>query len=74
MLIQGLPTYLGILLVVDASIKAVIIEIDKREYGKYIIQELDDEHVLVHKDMLDELKGQIRRVGGGCKSFLKSSN
>ena len=52
----------GILLEVDPSINAVIVQIDEQEYGKYIIQQLDDKHVLIHKDKVKELKEQVQAV------------
>ena len=58
--------YSGILVEVDPSIKAVIVRINDQESGEYIIQELDDEHVLIHKDKLEKLKDLIQSV---CKIY-----
>jgi len=59
----------GILVEVDSSIKAVIVEIDNQEYGKYIIEELDDEHLLVHKNVLEQLKERIQAVCRICTNL-----
>ena len=52
----------GILLEVDPSITTVIVQIDEQEYGKYIIQQLDDEHVLIDKNKVKELKEKVQAV------------
>jgi len=52
----------GILLEVDPSINTVIVQIDEQEYGKYIIQQLDDEHILINKDKVKELKEKVQAV------------
>ena len=62
--------YSGILVEVDPSIKAVIVKINDQESGEYIIHELDDEHVLIHKDKLEKLKDHIQSV---CRIYSSSN-
>ncbi|KAF1812186.1 RNA polymerase II transcription factor B subunit 5 [Eremomyces bilateralis CBS 781.70] len=46
----------GALVECDASIKAIIVKIDKQRRNEIIIEDLDDETVLVKTDKLEELK------------------
>lgn len=46
----------------DASIKAIIMRIDEQHSHAFIIEDIDDEHVLVKKGKHDELKQLLKDV------------
>ncbi|KAF2861379.1 nucleotide excision repair, TFIIH, subunit [Piedraia hortae CBS 480.64] len=46
----------GVLVKCDPSIKAVLIKINDEHQNAFIIEDLDEEHLLVHTHRLDELK------------------
>jgi len=47
----------------DASIKAMLVDIDSKNNNEYIIEELDEEHILVKETKINELKGRLNNVG-----------
>lgn len=47
----------------DASIKAMLIDIDNNNRNEYIIEDLGEEHLLVKETKLAELKGRLQEVG-----------
>ena len=46
----------------DPSIKAIIVRIDAQHAHSFIIEDIDDEHILVHQKKHDELKGLLKDV------------
>lgn len=46
----------------DASIKAMLVDIDSKNNNEYIIEELDEEHILVKETKITELKGRLNNV------------
>ena len=64
------PTYLlGVLVQCDPSIKAIVMRIDQQNQHSFVIEEIDDEHILVHAKKHDELKMRlkdVRRPATGC--------
>ena len=52
----------GTLVRCDASIKAMLVDIDSKNNNEYIIEELDEEHILVKETKLNELKGRLNNV------------
>lgn len=57
-------TCLGTLVRCDASIKAMLIDIDSKNNNEYIIEDLDEEHILVKETKVTELKGRLHNVSG----------
>lgn len=53
----------GTLVRCDASIKAMLVDIDSKNNNEYIIEELDEEHILVKETKINELKGRLNNVG-----------
>lgn len=51
----------GTLVECDASIKAIIMRLNQDGHA-YVIEDLDDEHVLVHDDKVEELKIKLKDV------------
>jgi TFIIH basal transcription factor complex TTD-A subunit len=54
----------GTLVRCDASIKAMLVDIDSKNNNEYIIEELDEEHILVKETKINELKARLNSVGG----------
>ena len=52
----------GVLVECDPSIKAIIMRIDELHSHAFIIEDIDDEHVLVKKGKHDELKQLLKDV------------
>lgn len=46
----------GVLVECDPSIKSIIVNIDTKSGHEYIIDDLDDEHVVIKETMLQKLK------------------
>jgi TFIIH basal transcription factor complex TTD-A subunit len=46
----------------DASIKAMLVDIDGKNGNEYIIEELDEEHILVKETKVNELKARLNAV------------
>ena len=46
----------------DPSIKAIILRIDGSHNNYFIIEDIDDEHVLIGKDKHEELKQLLKEV------------
>ncbi|KAL1585117.1 hypothetical protein WHR41_06522 [Cladosporium halotolerans] len=49
----------GVLVECDASIKAIIVKINSENQNIYIIEDIDDEHVLIQAAKHDELKARL---------------
>lgn len=63
--IDGLAAQLtapGTLVKCDASIKAMLVDIDSKNNNEYIIEELDEEHILVKETKINELKARLNEV------------
>jgi TFIIH basal transcription factor complex TTD-A subunit len=52
----------GTLVRCDASIKAMLLDIDSKNNNEYIIEELDEEHILVKETKINELKARLNSV------------
>ncbi|KAF2130489.1 hypothetical protein P153DRAFT_366075 [Dothidotthia symphoricarpi CBS 119687] len=52
----------GTLVKCDASIKAMLVDIDSRNGNEYIIEELDEEHILVKNTKINELKARLNHM------------
>lgn len=50
------PSPTGVLVECDPSIKSIIVNIDTKSGHEYIIDDLDDEHVVIKETMLQKLK------------------
>jgi len=48
----------GVLIECDPSIKSLILKIDAQDHD-VVIEDLDDEHLLVHESKVDEVKMQL---------------
>lgn len=46
----------------DPSIKAIISRIDDKHRNDFVIEDIDDEHVLIKKDKHEELKQLLKEV------------
>ncbi|OQN95900.1 hypothetical protein B0A48_15871 [Cryoendolithus antarcticus] len=46
----------GVLVETDASIHAIIVRIDTEHRNKFILENIDDENLLIHRDNYEELK------------------
>ncbi|USP81630.1 uncharacterized protein yc1106_08904 [Curvularia clavata] len=53
---------LGTLVKCDASIKAMLVDIDSKNGNEYIIEELDEEHILVKETKINELKSRLNQM------------
>jgi hypothetical protein len=49
----------------DPSIKAILIKIDTEHNHDFIVEDIDDEHVLVKNMKQDELKRLLKEVRSG---------
>jgi len=52
----------GVLVECDPSIKAILKKIDEDNNHEFIIEDLDDEHLLVKSDKHDHLKFMLKEV------------
>lgn len=46
----------------DASIKAMLVDIDHKNNNEFIIEELDEEHILVKETKIAALKARLQQV------------
>lgn len=53
------PPPTGVLVECDPSIKSIIVNIDTKSGHEYIIDDLDDEHVVIKETMLQKLKQML---------------
>lgn len=53
------PSPTGVLVECDPSIKSIIVNIDTKSGHEYIIDDLDDEHVVIKETMLQKLKQML---------------
>jgi TFIIH basal transcription factor complex TTD-A subunit len=58
----GSLTLSGSLVKCDASIKAMLVDIDSKNKNDFIIEELDEEHLLVKETKINELKARLNEV------------
>ena len=63
----------GTLVRCDASIKAMLVDIDSKNNNEYIIEELDEEHILVKETKINELKARLNSVGILARSATSPS-
>lgn len=54
----------------DPSIKAIIVRIDAQHAHSFIIEDIDDEHVLVNQKKHDELKALLKDVCFAPRPFI----
>ncbi|KAH7135038.1 TFIIH subunit TTDA/Tfb5 [Dendryphion nanum] len=52
----------GTLVKCDASIKAMLVDIDSKHRNEFIIEELDEEHLLVKETKIAELKSRLQSM------------
>ncbi|KAF2689916.1 hypothetical protein K458DRAFT_383038 [Lentithecium fluviatile CBS 122367] len=52
----------GTLVKCDASIKAMLVDIDNRNNNDFIIEDLDEEHLLVKETKVATLKAQLNQM------------
>jgi len=60
--IQGLSHLQGVLIEVDPAIKAIILDID-RDNHEFVIEDLDETHLLITENMHELLKKKLDDVG-----------
>jgi TFIIH basal transcription factor complex TTD-A subunit len=53
---------IGVLVECDASIKAIIVKINSEDNNAYIIEDIDDEHVLIQASKHEQLKARLNAV------------
>jgi TFIIH basal transcription factor complex TTD-A subunit len=56
----------GVLVYCDASIKAIIMKINAEDGNIYIIEDIDDEHVLIQESKHAQLKARLNAVRVHC--------
>lgn len=61
----------GTLVRCDASIKAMLVDIDSKNNNEYIIEELDEEHILVKETKINELKARLNSVGSLSRRMIR---
>lgn len=64
----------GVLVECDASIKAIIVKINSENQNIYIIEDIDDEHVLIQASKHDELKARLNAVCSDSRTTLHLSH
>lgn len=52
----------GVLIECDPSIKAIILKIDQDKHD-YIVEDLDDQHLVIKESQLPRLKERLEEVG-----------
>jgi TFIIH basal transcription factor complex TTD-A subunit len=45
----------------------MLVDIDSKNNNEYIIQELDEEHILVKETKINELKARLNEVCWSCR-------
>lgn len=60
----------GVLVECDPSIKSIIINLDS-ESNAYIIEDLDETHLLIKENQLGELKAKLDDVSQMYRVFLR---
>jgi TFIIH basal transcription factor complex TTD-A subunit len=63
----------GVLVECDPSIKSIIVKIDSENHA-FIVEELDDQHLVIKENMLGELKSRLEDVGPCPWRMLRSSH
>jgi len=64
----------GSLVKCDASIKAMLVDIDSKNNNEFIIEELDEEHILVKETKINELKARLNEVSMAEKPSNSQAN
>ena len=59
---QQLKSDIGVLVECDPSIKAIIVKIDTEHHHDFIIEDIDDEHVLIKSNKHEDLKQLLKDV------------
>ncbi|KAK4056990.1 hypothetical protein OIO90_001890 [Microbotryomycetes sp. JL221] len=49
----------GILITCDPAVKQILLQLDEQGQDRFIIQDLDDTHLLVSQDKLESVKRQL---------------
>ncbi|PVH99575.1 nucleotide excision repair, TFIIH, subunit [Periconia macrospinosa] len=52
----------GVMVKCDASIKAMLIDIDNKNHNDFIIEDLDEEHLLVKEGKIMALKNRLAQM------------
>jgi hypothetical protein len=60
--LRSLLMLTGVLVECDASIKAIIVKINAEDQNAYIIEDIDDEHVLIQASKHAQLKARLNAV------------
>jgi TFIIH basal transcription factor complex TTD-A subunit len=60
--LEGVLISSGVLVECDASIKAIIVKINAEDQNAYIIEDIDDEHVLIQASKYAQLKARLNAV------------
>jgi len=63
----------GVMVKCDASIKAMLIDIDNKNNNDFIIEDLDEEHLLVKEGKIMALKNRLAQVPLSSDLNCKSS-
>jgi TFIIH basal transcription factor complex TTD-A subunit len=58
---QLLLTVLGVLIECDPAIKAIILKIDEEQHN-YVMEDLDDQHLMIKENQLNSLKKRLEEV------------
>lgn len=66
-------TYAGVLIKCDASIKAMLVDIDNNSRNEFIIEDLGEEHILVKEGKVEALKQRLRDVSLTCLPSMSAS-
>ncbi|KAH7384664.1 transcription factor TFIIH complex subunit Tfb5-domain-containing protein [Pyrenochaeta sp. MPI-SDFR-AT-0127] len=64
----------GTLVKCDASIKAMLVDIDSKNNNEFIIEELDEEHLLVKETKINELKSRLNQVSIASQRIVVEVN
>lgn len=61
----------GVLIECDPSIKAIIVKINQEMSNAYIIEDLDDGHLVIKENMVNDLKYRLDDVRSFlCKAYM----
>lgn len=64
----------GTLVKCDASIKAMLMDIDSKNGNEFIIEDLDEEHVLVKETKIATLKAKLQQVRTDVSDVFFTAN
>ncbi|ODQ52984.1 Tbf5-domain-containing protein [Saitoella complicata NRRL Y-17804] len=51
----------GLLISCDPTVKTIILQMDEERGNKLIVHDLDDDHVMIDRDMLDEVRARVEK-------------